>query len=300
MKLLVTGRTGQLAQSLFAQTRPELHITLAGRPDFDLARPDQFAKLIHATEPDVVINTAAYTAVDKAESEPQEALRINAIGAALLAQACASGDIPLIHLSTDYVFDGTKASPYLETDPPNPISAYGRTKLEGERLVAAETARHVILRTSWLFSSFGHNFLTTMLRLAQSYDEISVVCDQVGAPTFADHLATAILKIAPLLKADTSGELSGVYHLTAGGETSWSGFAEAIFQKERDFGQPAPRIKPISTSQYPVRAKRPANSRLACTKFESTFKCSLPHWPHGLADCMSQIQATRRPTHAPS
>ena len=290
MRLIVTGGSGQLAQNLFYRRGEGVQVTLAGRPDVDIADPAAMEKLLAAVRPDIVVNAAAYTAVDKAESEPREARRVNATAAAHVARACAAAGVPLIHISTDYVFDGLKAAPYVETDAPNPLSAYGRSKLEGEELVSANAARHVILRTSWLFSPFGNNFLKTMLHLSRSRDEIRVVCDQVGAPTYADHVASAIIRIAPLLSNDKPGALSGVYHLTAAGEAPWSSFAQAICEHQRMAGHSASRIVPIPSAEYPLPAKRPANSRLACSKFERAFGFSLPPWTQGLEECLDRIR----------
>jgi dTDP-4-dehydrorhamnose reductase len=291
MKLLVTGGSGQLAQNLFRRSGEGIEIILAGRPAVDLADPEAVANLLAVVRPAIVVNAAAYTAVDKAESEPQEAWRVNAAAAANVAKACAAAGVPVIHISTDYVFDGLKAAPYEEADATNPLSAYGRSKLEGERLVSANSKRHVILRTSWLFSPFGHNFLKTILYLSRTRDEIRVVCDQIGAPTFAGHLAGAIIRIAPDLAEDTSGALSGIYHLTAAGEAPWSSFAQAICEHERRAGQAASRVIPIPSAEYPLPAKRPANSRLACNKFESAFGFALPHWSDGLEECLKSIRA---------
>lgn len=291
MKLLVTGGSGQLAQNLFRRSGEGIEIILAGRPAVDLADPEAVANLLAVVRPAIVVNAAAYTAVDKAESEPQEAWRVNAAAAANVAKACAAAGVPVIHISTDYVFDGLKAAPYEEADATNPLSAYGRSKLEGERLVSANSKRHVILRTSWLFSPFGHNFLKTILYLSRTRDEIRVVCDQIGAPTFAGHLAGAIIRIAPDLAEDTSGALSGIYHLTAAGEAPWSSFAQAICEHQRLAGRSASRIVPIPSAEYPLPAKRPANSRLACSKFERTFGFSLPPWTQGLEECLDRIRA---------
>jgi dTDP-4-dehydrorhamnose reductase len=291
MRLLVTGGSGQLAQNLSSRRGQGYDVILAGRPEVDIADPAALKKLIAAVRPDVVVSAAAYTAVDKAEGEPQEARRINATAAAHVARACDAAGVPVIHISTDYVFDGLKATPYVETDATNPLSAYGRSKLEGEELISANAARHVILRTSWLFSPFGHNFLKTILQLARTRDEIRVVRDQVGAPTYADHVASAIIRIAPAIANDKSGALSGIYHLTAAGEAPWSSFAQAICEHERKAGLAAAHIVPIPSAEYPLPAKRPANSRLACNKFESAFGFSLPHWTLGLEECLDRIRA---------
>lgn len=287
MKLLVTGRSGQLAQSLAEQKRPGLDIVLAGRPAFDVAEPRSLDQQITSHLPDVVINTAAYTAVDRCESEPSAAIRINKLGAYNVARACADADVPLIHISTDYVFDGAKSAPYVETDEPAPISVYGRSKLEGESEVAAVAKRHVILRTSWFYSPFGINFLKTMLRLADTRTEINVVSDQIGAPTYADHLSGAIVRMAPHLISRPN--LRGVYHLTASGETTWAGFAEEIFRLQAD--QIRPRIVPISSTEYGAPARRPANSRLDCSKFESAFGFRLPAWQSGVSECLARLRA---------
>ncbi len=291
MKLLVIGSSGQLAQSIFEQKRADLEVILVGRSSLDIANEDAVRQLLETCRPEIVVNAAAYTAVDQAEFEPDKAMHVNAVGARVLAQGCRSVEAPLVHISTDYVYDGTKTSPYLETDAPRPINAYGQSKLAGELAIVEATGRHVILRTSWLFSPYGKNFLNTMLRLAQSQNEVCVVDDQVGAPTYAPDLAEAIIAIAPRLISGTSMEPFGTYHVAAQGETAWSGFAAEIFRLQQKRGARVPRLTPIPSSTYESAARRPANSRLDCGKFERVFGIRLPSWQDGVAKCLARISA---------
>jgi dTDP-4-dehydrorhamnose reductase len=277
MNLLVIGLKGQIASALLGldQRRPDLRVTAIGRPVFDLQCPD--VAVIARCAPDVVINAAAYTAVDQAESNEALAYRINADGAGAVSAATARLNIPVIQLSTDYVFSGSKLTPYVETDEARPLNVYGRSKLAGERQVAENNPRHVILRTSWVYSAIGTNFLTTMLRLARSRCEIDVVADQFGSPTAADDIALAIIEIAGQLVRDRS-DVRGIFHMSAGGDTSWCGFAKQIFAESARLGGPAPSIHPITTAGYPTPARRPRNSRLDCRKIATVFGVILPPW----------------------
>ena len=234
----------------------------------------------------MVINAAAYTAVDKAESDAAAAFALNRDGAGALAAAAAAANCPIIHVSTDYVFDGNKSGAYLEQDATNPLGVYGRSKLEGEAAVATANARHVILRTAWIYGAHGHNFLKTMLRLARERPELRVVADQRGNPTFAPHLADAILAIAAQIG---NGRPWGVYHATAAGETTWHGFAAAIVAAAKPLGVPQIPILPITTADYPTPARRPANSCLDCGKLERVFGVRLPSWQQGLAECLGEL-----------
>lgn len=278
MRIAVTGKSGQVVGALLKLAGQGHEILALGRPELDLLQPELIAPAIRAVAPDVLVSAAAYTLVDKAEEEPDAAFAINRDGARALAEAAAELQIPIIHLSTDYVFDGRKPAPYVEDDPTSPLSVYGHSKLEGELAVAAATHNHAILRTSWVYSAEGKNFVKTMLRLGQTRDELSVVCDQFGCPTSADDIASGVLKVAERLKADDSSELRGTFHMVGTGETTWADFAEFIFSVSAEMTGRAVKVTKIPTSQYPTPATRPANSRLDCTKLKSTHGIQLPHW----------------------
>jgi dTDP-4-dehydrorhamnose reductase len=224
------------------------------------------------------VSSAAYTAVDKAESDEAAAFAINRDGAGAIAAAAAELSIPVIHLSTDYVFDGDKLERYVESDPVGPVSVYGRSKLEGEYAVAAANENHVILRTAWVYSTFGHNFVKTMLRLAETRDELSVVSDQLGCPTSANDIAEAIVKIAARLSSDSSPDLRGVFHLAGSGETNWAEFARYILSILEEKTGRRVIVRDIATADYPTAAKRPANSRLCCDKLKRLYGVSMPEW----------------------
>ena len=290
MKILVTGRQGQLARGL-AEAADALGVELisVGRPALDLADENAVAALVSRERPGLVVNAAAYTAVDKAESEPELANDINARGAEYVAMACATHSIPIIHISTDYVFDGSKDSPYLEDDPTGPINVYGRSKLEGEQRVATACARHVILRTAWVHSPWGGNFVKTMLRLAAERPAVSVVEDQKGSPTYAPHLAAAVLAIASRAIADPAGTPWGIYHAVGAGETSWFGVAQEIFRSARKHGMPAAEVTAITTADYPTPVRRPANSRLNCDRLRQSFGLELPDWRVGVETCVARL-----------
>jgi dTDP-4-dehydrorhamnose reductase len=289
LKLLVLGASGQVARGLLGVEHPDVNVVAIGRPDLDLERPDTLAAAVDRTEPDVVASVGAYTAVDQAESEPEIAWRVNALGPEAAARACADRRLPLVHVSTDYVFDGRQNAPYRETDPTGPTNVYGRSKLEGEQRVAAAAPRHAILRTAWVYAPEGKNFVRTMLRLARTRDEVGVVADQLGCPTYAPDLADAIVVIAHRLVSDRSPALHGVFHAAGAGETSWHGFASAVFDASRAYGQPGPRVKALTTDQYPTPAGRPANSRLNCDRLEQVYGVRLRPWPQALAACIARI-----------
>jgi dTDP-4-dehydrorhamnose reductase len=289
MRILVTGRSGQLAVALAerATERPEMELIFLGRPEFDMEQTASIVEHIESWRPDLVINAAAYTAVDLAETEPGSAFAINRDGAAAAARAADRLGVPFVHISTDYVFDGRKAQPYVEVDETYPLNVYGRSKLEGERAVLEAHSKAVILRTSWIFSPFGSNFLKTMLKVGAERPVLRVVGDQVGNPTSALDLAKAILDISPALR----GEPGGLYHLTGEGSTSWHGFADFIFQESARRGGPAPALEAISSADYKTAAVRPANSRLASTAFANRFGVKLRPWTEAasetLARCLS-------------
>ncbi len=267
-----------------------MQVVALGRPNIDLTLPDKIDAAVASVSPDLVINAAAYTAVDQAESEPELAALVNSAGPGWLAEACAKRSLPLIHLSTDYVYDGTKLTPYKEDDPVEPLGIYGRTKLEGEQRVTATNPRHVILRSSWIYSPYGHNFVKTMLRLAESRSELNVVNDQLGSPTYAPHLAEAIVAIVTHLADSNSNDaLWGTYHAAGRGEASWFDLAVEVFRCSRELGGPRATTHAITTADYPTPAARPANSRLNCAKLEKTFGITLPNWRLGVADCVREL-----------
>jgi len=290
-RIFVVGANGQVAQAV-ARTYAARGdcVICAGRESADVTDRSAVTSAITNFQPDLVVNAAAYTAVDRAEDEAEQAFLVNRDGSANVASAARTAGAPLIHISTDYVFDGLKTSPYMETDQTNPASIYGASKLAGESAVAAATDCHVILRTSWVCSPYGNNFVKTMLRLAGQRDEISVVDDQWGAPTFAADLAVAICAVGEKLLATHSyAGLTGIYHVTCAGETTWCRFARAIMSRSAEKCGPACRVRPIATSEYPTRAKRPANSRLNCSKLAQVFGIRLPPWEKSLDICLDQL-----------
>lgn len=296
MRIAVTGREGQVAASLLevAQGREGVGIVAVGRPALDLARPDTVFEALAAAGPDVIVSAAAYTAVDQAEDEPELAFAANAAGAGKVAEAAARLGVPVIHLSTDYVFDGTKTGAYDETDATAPLGVYGASKLAGEQAVAAASPRHLILRTAWVYSPFGKNFVKTMLRLAGDRDDISVVADQWGNPTSALDIADAILRAAAILYGDTGFASFGIYHLAGIGETNWSGFARHILDTSQALGGPHARVCDIATSGYPTKAGRPANSRLSSAKFAATFGWTSPEWQSSTNALVARLLAGRQ------
>lgn len=293
MKLIVTGTQGQVALSLIERGRVAgVDIEAIGRPELDLADPDSIAHCFADARADVVVNAAAYTAVDKAEAEEELATRVNGAGAGLVAEAAQRIGAPLIHISTDYVFDGSLDRPYREDDPVGPIGAYGRSKLAGEVAVAAAQPDHVILRTAWVYSPFGANFVKTMLRLGETRPQINVVADQRGGPTSALDIADAVIAVARRRlerPADTS--LNGIFHLSGTGEASWAEFARAIFDEAEKYGRPHVEVVPIATSQYPTPARRPANSRLDLTRLRDIHEIETPLWRSSLNACVARLLA---------
>jgi len=280
VRLVVTGRDGQVAASLLeaGQAHAGVEVVAIGRPELDLARPETIVDAIALAKPDVVVSAAAYTAVDLAEDEPDLAFAVNATGAGKVAEAAARLGVPVIHLSTDYVFDGSASRPYLETDATAPLGVYGAAKLAGEQAVAAAGPRHLILRTAWVYSPFGKNFAKTMLRLAADRDEISVVADQWGNPTSALDIADAILHAAAMLHGDKGVSAFGTYHVAGTGETNWSGFARHILDTSQASGGSWADVRDIATKDYPTKARRPASSRLSSAKFEAVFGWNAPEW----------------------
>lgn len=294
LRVLVTGGSGQVGRSLAAisaDSGPDFSQAVFPRHDeLDVTMPDTIASMFDTVMPELVVNCAAFTAVDRAEDEEDQAFAINAAGAGNIAQACARDGVPLIHLSTDYVFDGSKPSPYTEADTPNPVSAYGRSKLAGERLVAENHGWHIILRTAWVHSPYGGNFVKTMLRLATARDTVSVVADQYGTPTYAPHLAAAIIAISQGLstRQQTTG-IWGTYHATGAGETNWADLARAVFQQADHSGLPVASVSDIETRDFPTPADRPANSRLDCALLLTTFGVQLPDWRTGVQACVTAL-----------
>lgn len=291
MRIAVTGRNGQVVTALIERAPAAgIEIVPLGRPELDLATPASIGPAIAAAAPELVVSAAAYTAVDKAESEPELAHAVNAVAPGAIGEAARALGIPVIHLSTDYVFSGDKSTPYVEMDPTGPATAYGRTKLAGEQALAAATDNHLILRTAWVYSPFGANFVKTMLRLAKDRDEVRVVADQQGCPTSALDIAAAILALAPRLAGSMPAAAPrGIFHLTGSGEASWAEFATAVFAESAALGGPSARVTPISTADYPTPARRPANSRLATEKLKAAYGIALPEWPDSLRETIRRL-----------
>lgn len=293
--ILVIGHSGQVATALREVARRRgIDLISAGRPETDLTDPDSIDALFERVRADLVINTAAYTAVDKAEREPDLAHAMNAEGARYLAEKAARANIPLLHLSTDYVYDGRKATPYVEDDPTNPLSAYGRSKLDGENeILAVPGVQAVIFRTAWVYSPYGSNFVLTMLRLARDRGHVRVVADQLGNPTAAVDVAEALLDIAGDIRGGGLAGRIGVYHLAGTGETSWAGFAEAIFAEGKRLGLAGATLDRIATEEYPTPAPRPRNSRLSTEKVSRDWGVRLPEWRDSLKRCLAEVAAAR-------
>ncbi len=290
MKFLVTGSNGQLGFELVRTLTPLGEIAATDRRTLDLSRPETIAPAIRELKPDVILNAAAYTAVDLAESEPVAATMVNATAPGILADEAKRSGALLVHYSTDYVFDGTKTGPYTEDDTPNPLSVYGRTKWEGEQAIQASGCDHLILRTSWVYGPRGKNFLLTILRLAREKPLLKIVNDQIGAPTSTQTLAEATTHIL----RQWQPRQSGLFHLTASGHTSWHGFAKLIVDLA---GPPYPGVEPIPTSEYRTAARRPLNSRLDCNKVSAQFGLQLPDWEQAARGVIAQLLAsTPRPT----
>jgi dTDP-4-dehydrorhamnose reductase len=291
--LLVTGGGGQVARALgalaleFAVLGYELR--KVGRPAFDFDRPETIDAVFAAAKPSLVIDAAGWTAVDRAESEPEAASRANDLGPARLGELCADASVPYIHLSTDYVFDGAKGAPYLETDATHPLGVYGATKLAGERRILARGGRATILRTSWVYDAEGRNFVRAMLAAGQKNKTLRVVADQRGCPTNADDLARAILAVAGRIARGWRDEYGGIFHAAGAGDTTWHEFAAAIFSAGSRHGRPVPELVPITTAEWPTAARRPADTRLDCGKLERVFGIRLPDWRPGLDRAVDRI-----------
>ena len=289
-RLLVLGGEGQLGRAL-AECPPPAgwRIVTLGRGKADITQADSIARAISVHRPAAVVNAAAYTAVDKAESESESAFRINRDGAAIVAQAAAAAKLPLIHVSTDYVFDGTPGAAWREDDAIAPLSVYGASKAAGEAAIRQAGGQHVILRTSWVFGIHGQNFVKTMLRLGAERPELRIIDDQFGRPTYAGDLARAITAIAARLRATPPAQGFGTFHFAGAGPVSWFAFAEAIFAEAQRRGGAHPALVAIPTSQYPTPAKRPANSVLDCSKLERVYDIQPRPWRDGLGECLDRL-----------
>jgi len=290
-RMLLTGSNGQVGRELQRALTPLGNVLPLDRHQLDLANPDAIRKTIRDYQPDLIVNAAAYTAVDRAESEPELAMAVNGVAPGVLAEEARRLDAVLVHYSTDYVFDGTKHDAYTESDEPSPLNVYGRTKLAGERAIQAVGPVHYILRTSWVYAAEGANFLNTMLRLARERPELRIVDDQVGAPTWARAIAEMTAQTLAAAQSLDAGPRYGLYHLTATGAVSWFGFAQAIFAAaEQTLGIQAPRLIPITAAEYPLPAQRPANSRLDTARLTETFGIRPASWQEMLAQCLQVKQ----------
>jgi len=300
-RVLVIGRSGQLARAL---ARPcgqggtgDLAYVCRGRPDLDILDLDSTERAIAELEPAAVINTSAFTAVDRAEHEPETARLLNATAAGGIAKICSRHTIPLLHISTDYVFGGKADRPRQPDDAIDPASVYGTTKVEGEALVREYLANHVIVRTSWLFGPEGNNFLKTMLKLASQRDKLSIVSDQVGSPTFAPDLADGLCRIVEHILDRPEFDQWGTFHMANEGQTSWYGFAEEIFRQGAAAGLKTPELEPIPSSAYPTDAIRPAYSVLDTGKTAAVFGVSLPVWQNAVKRCLRELRLADRDEH---
>ena len=299
MKILLIGKNGQVGWELQRSLAPLGDVVALDRhsTDYcaDLLNPTGLAQTVLSVRPDVIVNAAAYTAVDKAESDSANAHTINAVAPEYIAQAAMQIGALLVHYSTDYVFNGSGTQPWAETDIPAPLSVYGASKLAGEQAIAASGARHLIFRTSWVYAARGGNFAKTMLRLAQEREALSVINDQIGAPTGADLLADVTAHAITRLSTspELAGELTGIYHLAAAGETSWHRYAQHVFSRARAHGVTLKlddaQLKAIASADYPTAAQRPLNSRLECSKLKLHFSLQLPHWQQGVEHMLTEI-----------
>jgi len=298
VRLLATGLSGQVVQCLVERARAhgDLEVITLGRPYLDLMNTETVAGVVRTAAPDILVSAAAYTSVDLAESHAATAFKINSEAPGALAAVANEMAIPIIHLSTDYVFDGAKTEPYVEADLTNPLGVYGLSKLYGERLVAANTQDYVVLRTAWLFSPFGKNFVGTMLRSSETADELRVVDDQFGNPTSALDLATAILLIGKNLLNSDAPDLRGIFHLAANGDASWADLAEEVFRVSRYLGGSFSNVNRISSADYPTAARRPASSRLSCARAAMHHGICLPHWRDSVGETVRRLISIRAKT----
>jgi dTDP-4-dehydrorhamnose reductase len=298
MKILVTGANGQVGWELQRTLHTLGDVVACDRGTLDLSDPDSIRGKVREVRPDVIVNAGAYTAVDKAESEPELAMAVNGVAPGVLAEEAKQLGALLLHYSTDYVFDGTKAEPYLESDATNPVSVYGSTKLAGEKAIEAADGAYLIFRTSWVYGGRGKNFLLTILRLAGEREELRVVDDQFGAPTWCRTIAEATAQVVAKLSAggridaDRAVDVRGTYNLTAGGRVSWCGFARAIVEATRPRrGGISPKVTRITTAEYPLPARRPVSSLLSNLKLQDTFGIFCPPWDHALDLCLADLAA---------
>lgn len=283
-RILLIGRNGQVGYELRRTLAPAADVIAVDFPEIDLGKADDIRRVIREAQPNIVVNAAAYTAVDKAETDTETAQLINGIAPGIMAEECRRTGALIVHYSTDYIFDGAKRTPYTEEDAPNPLGAYGRSKLAGDQAVVAAGGAHLIFRLCWVYGARGQNFMLTMMRLAREREKLRVVQDQVGCPTWSRMIAeTTTQAVRQVLAAGDLSTHSGVYHLAASGVTSWHGFAAAIIQRMPPEGKQCALIEPIPTSEYPTPAKRPAYSVLNCAKLENTFGLRLPDWQESLA-----------------
>jgi dTDP-4-dehydrorhamnose reductase len=301
-RILLLGAAGQLGRELQRSFAGFGSITAADRDTIDLGNAEQIRAAVRRVQPDVILNAAAYTAVDRAESEPELAYAINAEAPRVLAEEARVIDALLVHYSTDYVFDGSKAEAWVEDDPPNPLNVYGASKLAGERAIESSGGKYLIFRTSWVYGPHGKNFLLTMLRLGAERDRLSIVDDQIGAPTTSIELANATRAIVEYILAGRYGEpqnWTGVYHMTCAGATSWFGFAQAIFARAAAMGIKTPELTASPSDAYPMPAKRPLNSVLSNEKLHARFGVHLAEWTAALDEAMEALNAsTSAPTPA--
>ena len=282
-RILLIGKIGQVGWELRRTLAPMAQVACVDYPEIDLTTGDSIRRWVRETRPNIVINAAAYTAVDKAESEPDKAMKINGVAPGILAEEAKKLGALLVHYSTDYVFDGAKTEPYVETDAPNPLGAYGRTKLAGDEAVRAIGGAHLIFRLCWVYGTRGQNFMLTMMRLAREREKLRVVGDQVGCPTWSRMIAeTTALALKQVVAAPDPAAFTGTYHLASSGVTSWHGFADAIIKLMPADGKKCTQVEAISTAEYPTPTKRPAYSVLSCDKLERVFGLRLPHWEDSL------------------
>lgn len=289
--MVVTGREGQVVRSLVERAAgTDVEVITLGRPELDLVgSPAAIRSTVENASPDIIVSAAAYTQVDKAESEREAAFAVNERGAGAIAEAARACAVPLIHLSTDYVFDGSKSAPYVEDDPTRPTGVYGASKLAGEEAVLAGHPDSVVLRTAWVYSPFGANFMKTMLRLAGEREEIGVVADQHGCPSSALDIADGILRVAANLRTDSAPERRGLFHMAGAGEASWAEFAEAIFAASAERGGPSATVKRIAASDFPTAARRPANSRLDSSRLRQMHGVALPDWRSSMTGVLQRL-----------
>lgn len=292
LKVLVAGRSGQVAWALKETVPVNVDLVAIGRPDLDLTDRASVDAAVDKVRPDIVINAGAYTAVDQAETDEAAAFALNADGPGYLSAAAARAGAPILHLSTDYVFDGEKDAPYAEIDPVAPLGVYGRSKLAGEQQVAAANPNHLIFRTAWVYSPVGKNFAKTMLRVAGQREELTVVHDQIGNPTSAADIGRGLWSVATQIAGNPATLVPGIYHMTASGEASWAEFAEEIFAVSAGLGGPSARVRRIPSSEYPTPTRRPSNSRLDGTKLSRTFGVILPQWRSSTRSCVETLIAT--------